>query len=212
SLCLFSVCDCNRNSDDIRRQEVVEGGSFTLTCYAQSSKLKAYRWVYIRAGTQRPQVLSSGRRLVVGEPRISLESKPEGDTVALELTFSDVRPYESGLFMCWRQGQKPDPQVLITVLEPGTAPEKQVIRYSEGPSEVKFGNSATFFCIITPPWPVKVTWYKNGEEIDTSDRFYTQNVEKDLGCCRGQTNPGGEARRYSDSDFYQERLRLLLSN
>ncbi|XP_066990053.1 uncharacterized protein [Macrobrachium rosenbergii] len=178
SFLLFVVCDCNRNSDDIRRQEVVEGGSFTLTCYAQSSKLKAYRWVYIRAGTQRPQVLSSGRRLVVGEPRISLESKPEGDTVALELTFSDVRPYESGLFMCWRQGQKPDPQVLITVLEPGTAPEKQVIRYSEGPSEVKFGNSATFFCIITPPWPVKVTWYKNGEEIDTSDRFYTQNVER----------------------------------
>ncbi|XP_068204997.1 uncharacterized protein [Palaemon carinicauda] len=175
---LLSVCDCNRNSDDIRRQEVVEGGSFTLTCYAQSSKLKAYRWVYIRAGTQRPQVLSSGRRLVIGESRISLESKSEGDQVALQLTFSDVRPYESGLFMCWRQGQKPDPQVLITVLEPGTEPEKQVIRYSEGPSEVKFGKAATFYCVITPPWPVKVTWYKNGEEIDASDRFYTQNVER----------------------------------
>ncbi|KAK7083144.1 hypothetical protein SK128_019873, partial [Halocaridina rubra] len=68
-------CLCDRNRDDIRRQEVLEGGNVTLTCYAQPGQLKAYRWVYIRAGTQRPQVLSSGRRLVVGEPRMTLNTQ-----------------------------------------------------------------------------------------------------------------------------------------
>ncbi|XP_042232988.1 uncharacterized protein LOC121873470 isoform X2 [Homarus americanus] len=55
--------------------EVVSGGNITLTCSAQPGHLRAYRWVYIRTGTKRPQVLSSGRRLVVGEPRIALDSK-----------------------------------------------------------------------------------------------------------------------------------------
>ncbi|XP_042232987.1 uncharacterized protein LOC121873470 isoform X1 [Homarus americanus] len=96
--------------------EVVSGGNITLTCSAQPGHLRAYRWVYIRTGTKRPQVLSSGRRLVVGEPRIALDSKAEDEKVKLKLTLTDIRPYESGIFMCWRQGLKPDPQILLTVL------------------------------------------------------------------------------------------------
>lgn len=43
-------------------------------------------------------------------------SQAEDGMVLLKLTLSDIRPYESGIFMCWRQGLRPDPQVLLTVL------------------------------------------------------------------------------------------------
>ncbi|KAK8735707.1 hypothetical protein OTU49_005276, partial [Cherax quadricarinatus] len=170
-------CRAERERDDIKRLKVVAGGNITLTCYAQANQLRAYRWVYIRTGTKRPQVLSSGRQLVVGEPRLALDTKVEDGNITLKLTLSDIRPYESGIFMCWRQGLQPDPQILLTVLEPGASPERQVITKLEGPSEVKYGDPATFTCTISPSWPVKVTWLKDGTEIPVTDRLYTQTVE-----------------------------------
>ncbi|XP_042205115.1 obscurin-like [Homarus americanus] len=175
-IAVISDCRAQRDRDNIRRMEVVSGGNITLTCSAQPGHLRAYRWVYIRTGTKRPQVLSSGRRLVVGEPRIALDSKAEDEKVKLKLTLTDIRPYESGIFMCWRQGLKPDPQILLTVLEPGMSSERQVITRTDGPSHVKYGDSATFTCTISPPWPVKVTWLKDGVEIPDTDRLYTQSV------------------------------------
>ena len=40
----------------------------------------------------------------------------EEGKVNLELKLTDVRSHESGVFMCWREGQKPDPQVMVTIL------------------------------------------------------------------------------------------------
>ncbi|KAK8404553.1 hypothetical protein O3P69_007661 [Scylla paramamosain] len=172
--------------DDITRQQVFVGENITLKCYAKQDHLQSYRWVYIRQGTKRPQVLSSGRTLIVQEPRFSLITQMEGGKVNLELKLTDVRSHESGLFMCWRQGQKPDPQVLVTILEHGSQSERQTVVHSESPAVVQYGEAATFSCYIQPAWPVRVTWLKDGKMISWRDRLYTQTKKRLLGNTQGQ--------------------------
>ncbi|XP_047502541.1 basement membrane-specific heparan sulfate proteoglycan core protein-like [Penaeus chinensis] len=177
-LVFVSGCRCQADQSDIRRREVVQGGNITLTCYAEPGHLRTYRWVYIRSDTRLPQVLSAGRRLVIGEQRFKLVTKVEDERVALQLQLSDVQLLDSGLFMCWRKGVRPDPQILLTVLEPGTSSEQQVITQLSGPTEVQYGESPVFTCNIKPAWPVKVTWLKNGAEIPATARVFTQKVQR----------------------------------
>ncbi|XP_069975460.1 hemicentin-1, partial [Penaeus vannamei] len=177
-LVFVSGCWCQGDRNDIRRREVVQGGNITLTCYAEPGHLRTYRWVYIRSDTRLPQVLSAGRRLVVGEQRFKLVTKVEDERVALQLQLTDVQLLDSGLFMCWRKGVRPDPQILLTVLEPGTSSEQQVITQLSGPTEVQYGESAVFTCNVRPAWPVKVTWLKDGAEIPATTRVFTQKVQR----------------------------------
>ncbi|RXG51233.1 Hemicentin-2 [Armadillidium vulgare] len=73
-------------------------------------------------------------------------------------------PLRSRFVHVWRQGLKPDPQVYVRVTEAGMQEAEPISIEISGPSQADYGSS--------------VLWFKNGESISSSHRFFTQQIEE----------------------------------
>ncbi|KAF2358951.1 Immunoglobulin I-set [Trinorchestia longiramus] len=142
--------------------------------------LSQYRWVIARRNRGKPQVITSGLRVMVGEPRFSIQEKEmeegrasqEQSVVQLVLTLRAVRQQDAGVYMCWRRGQKPHPQIFLTVLDPENSEPEQEVASLTGPSTVHYGDSLVLNCTIRPARSTQVSWLRDGNRISLSDPSY----------------------------------------